>query len=70
MIFGVNEPAGEIDRRKIRIGLLIVSAVFVAALVVAVVIDDAAGRAFMIAIVVIAFVRAALLARSLKKERG
>ena len=53
-----------------RIGLAIISAVFVVALVVAFVVDDPAGRAFMIAIVVIAFIRAALLARSLRKERG
>ncbi|HEY1118903.1 MAG TPA: hypothetical protein VGE43_14415 [Acidimicrobiales bacterium] len=62
-----SEP--QLDRTKIRAGLAIISLVVVAALVGVVLIDATPGRALMFAIAATAFVRAFLLARSLRSGR-
>ena len=53
-----------------RLGLAIVTVVFLVALVLVAVVDDPAGRAFMVAVLLIALVRGGLLVRSLRKERN
>ncbi|MDP1820539.1 MAG: hypothetical protein Q8K58_11720 [Acidimicrobiales bacterium] len=58
----------ELDRRKIRIGLAIISLVVVVAIMMVVVIEAPAGKAVMFAIAVTAFVRAYLLSRSLRND--
>jgi hypothetical protein len=63
----VTDPTPELDPRKVRIGLLIVTAVFVASAVLVAVIDDPFGRAVMAAVAAVAVVRAFLLSRSLRR---
>jgi hypothetical protein len=60
----------QIDRRKIRIGLALISLVVVAAAVAMVLVEAPAGKAVMFAIAATAFVRAYLLTRSLRSERA
>ena len=57
----------QLDRRKVRIGLLMVTAVVVVALVLVAVIDDPFGRAVMVGVALVAIVRAFLLTRSLRR---
>jgi hypothetical protein len=63
---GVTDPEPQLDRRKVRIGLVMISAVVVVALVLVAVIDDPFGRAVMVAVAALAIVRAFLLSRSLR----
>ena len=56
----------EVDATRVRVGLVIVSVAFLAALVVALVVDDATARVVMGLVMFIALVRAALLIRSLR----
>ena len=56
----------QLDRRKIRIGLAIITVVVIVALVMIAVIDSAAGKAVMFAIALVAFLRLFLLTRSLR----
>lgn len=62
------EPAPEISRTKIRIGLALISLVVIAALVLVFLIEAPAGKAVMFAIALTAFVRAFLLSRDLRRE--
>ncbi len=64
----MTEPNPDVDPRRIRLGLIILTIVFLIALVLALVVDDAVGRALMTGILVVAFVRAALLVRSLRRD--
>ncbi len=64
----VTDPAPELDRRKIGIGLAMISLVMVVALVLASVIDSTVGRAVMFGIAAVAFVRLFLLTRSLRSS--
>jgi hypothetical protein len=57
------------DRRKVRLGLAIVSVVTVVAIVLVVLVDSALGKAVMFAVALTALVRAFLLTRSLRSER-
>jgi hypothetical protein len=66
----VTPAPDEVDRRRVRIGLGIVAAMFLVALVLLLVIDDPTGRALMAAVLLIAVIRAALVMRALRKERG
>ena len=65
-----DDPTPQISRTKIRIGLGLISLVVIAALVLVFVIEAPAGKAVMFAIALTAFVRAFLLSRSLREERG
>jgi hypothetical protein len=66
----VNEPANDdVDPRRVRLGLAILTVVFLVALVLVAVVDDPVGRALMVAVVFIALVRAALLVRSIRRDR-
>lgn len=62
-------PPPEIDRRKVRIGLALISAVVIVAFAMVFLVEAAAGKAVMFAIALTAFVRAYLLSRSLRHER-
>lgn len=57
----------ETDPRKIRTGLILVAVAFLVALAVALVVDDATARVVMGLVMFSAFVRAALLVRSLRR---
>ena len=57
----------QVDRRKVRIGLAMISLVVVVALVLFFLIDDALGRALMFAVAALGIVRAYLLSRSLRR---
>ena len=58
----------EVQPAKVRTGLAIVSAAFLVALVVALVVDDPTARLIMGLVMFSAFVRAALLVRSLRRR--
>ncbi len=58
----------QIDPRRVRFGLALVTVVFLVALVLLVTIDDTLGRAVMAAIVVVAVVRAFLLMRQARGD--
>ena len=63
------DDAPEMDRRKIRIGLAMVTAVVIVALVLVAVIESAVGKAVMFAIALVAFVRLFALTRSMRAPR-
>ena len=63
-----DSPGPEVDRRKIRLGLAMVSVVVVVAVVLAFTIGSALGRAIMFAIALLGIVRAFLLSRALRVE--
>jgi hypothetical protein len=56
-----------IDPRKARIGLAIISAVVLAAIVLFVIVDDPIGRAIMFAVASTGIVRVYLMSRSLRE---
>jgi hypothetical protein len=60
-------PPAEIDPKRIRLGLAIVSVVFLVSLVLAAIINDPLGRAVMAAIALSAIIRAGLLIRSVRQ---
>ena len=57
----------QLDRRKIRIGLAMISVVVIAALIGVAVVEEPAGKALMFAIAAVGFLRLFLLTRSLRK---
>ena len=61
-----SAPA-EYDRRKIRIGLAIISVVVIAALVLLAVVESTVGKGIMFAIAVLGFGRLFLLSRDLRR---
>ncbi|MBW8825011.1 MAG: hypothetical protein JF603_01485 [Acidobacteria bacterium] len=63
------DPAPEIDPRRIRIGLAIVTIAFVVGLVLLFVVDDPVGRAMMAAVSVVALIRGGLLVRSIRRDQ-
>ena len=63
----VSDPDPQLDPRKVRIGLIVVSAVVIVAVVLIFVIDDPFGRAVMFAVAALAVIRAFLLTRSLRR---
>lgn len=65
-----DAPDPQFDRRKVRIGLAVISVVVIVAAIMVVVIEAPAGKAVMFAIALTAFVRAFLLSRSLRAERA
>jgi Flp pilus assembly protein TadB len=65
----VNEPIDpQMDSRKVRMGLAIVTVIVLVALVLVAVVDDPVGRAVMLAVAALGFVRAFLLTRSLRRD--
>jgi hypothetical protein len=66
----VSLTPDDVDRRRVRTGLAIVSVVFLVALVLVVVLDDAIGRGFMAAVLFISLVQAAMLVRKIRNLRG
>lgn len=64
----MDDHAPRPDPRKVRQGLAIVAAVVVVSLVLFFVLDEPIPRAAMLAVAVSGFVRAFLLARSLRSE--
>jgi hypothetical protein len=66
----VDQPPSDVDPRRVRIGLVILSVVFLVALVLIAVVDDPIGRAMMVVVVLISLVRAALLVRSIRRDRS
>ncbi len=58
----------QVDPHRVRIGLAIVTVIVLAALVMVAVVDDPLGRSVMLAVVVLGFVRAFLLTRSLRRD--
>ena len=62
------EPRPDVDPRRVRLGLILLTIVFFVALVIVMVVDDALGRAVMAGVLVITLARAALLVRSLRRE--
>lgn len=65
----MDAPDPQLDPRKVRAGLALVVLVVVASVVLLLIIDDRLGKAVMVAVALIAVVRAFLLTRSLRKER-
>jgi hypothetical protein len=63
----MSDPDPQLDPRKVRIGLVMISAVVVVAVVLIAVIDDPFGRAVMVGIAAVAIVRAFLLTRALRR---
>ena len=64
---GMTDPEPELDPRKVRIGLIMISIVVAVAIVLLFVIDDPFGRAVMFGVAAIGVIRAFLLARSLRR---
>jgi hypothetical protein len=57
----------DVDRGRVRTGLIVVSAAFLAAVVIAIVVDNATARVVMGLVMFTALVRATLLVRSLRR---
>jgi hypothetical protein len=60
-------PDPQLDRRKVRIGLAMISVVVVVAIVLVFVVDDPLGRSIMFGVAALGLVRAFLLTRSLRR---
>ena len=67
MLSAMTEPEPQLDPRKVRIGLLMISVVVAVAIVLLFVIDDPVGRAVMFAVAALGVIRAFLLTRSLRR---
>lgn len=65
----MDAPDPQLDPRKVRAGLALVVLVMVVSVVLLLISDDPLGKAVMVAVALIAVVRAFLLTRSLRKER-
>ena len=61
-----DEP--QMNPAKVRIGLAIISVVVLVAVVLFFVVEAPAGKAVMLAVAVTAFVRVAMLLRSLRRD--
>jgi hypothetical protein len=61
---GANE---QVDRRRVRLGLIVVTVLFVVTAVLVAVVDDPVGRAMMGVVLFTTVVRAAILVRSLRR---
>jgi hypothetical protein len=67
----MSEPlADQPDRRRVRLGLALISVVVVVAVVMFFVVPEAPGKALMLVIAVIAVVRMYMLARWLRSGAG
>jgi len=64
------ETPTEQNPQKVRIGLAIVSLIFVASAILIAVADSTTGKAIFFAIAAMTLVRAALLARWLRRQRS
>ena len=64
---GMTEPDSQLDPRKVRIGLIMISLVVALAIVLLFVIDDPFGRTVMFAVAGLGIGRAFLLTRSLRR---
>lgn len=64
----MTSPSTDVDRTKVRIGLAIIGVLFAACLVGAALVDDATGRAVLLAVAAVSLVRLGLLTRSLRRE--
>jgi hypothetical protein len=64
----VTSPRDDIDPRRVRFGLVVVTVVFLVSLALAALIDDRLGRAIMAAIALSAVLRAVLLVRSIRRD--
>ena len=60
------EPTDEVDRRRVRIGLVMVSVLVLVTFVLLVAVDEPLGKAIMGAVMFAALVRAALLIRTIR----
>jgi hypothetical protein len=60
-------PSDDVDPKRVRLGLAMVSLVFLVSLALAALVDDPLGRAVMAAIALSAILRAVLLARSVRR---
>ena len=60
-------PDPQLDPRKVRLGLALISVVVAVAIVLLFVIDDPVGRAIMFGVAALGIVRAFLLTRSLRR---
>ncbi len=65
----MTEPAAQLNPRKIRLGLVLISLMFAVSLLLFIVVDDVLGRAVFFAAAVLALVRGALLWRWLRREQ-
>lgn len=65
----MDAPDPQLNPRKVRAGLALVVLVMVVSVVLLLNIDDPLGKAVMVAVALIAVVRAFLLTRFLRKER-
>jgi len=63
----MTEPHPQLDPRKVRIGLIMISVVVALAIVLMFVVDDPFGRAVMFAVAALGVIRAVLLTRSLRQ---
>jgi len=63
----MTEPEPQLDLRKVRIGLIMISLVVIVAVALLFVIEDPVGRAIMFAVAALGVIRAFLLSRSLRR---
>ena len=63
----MTDPEPQLDPRKVRTGLIMISIVVVVAVVLLFAVDDPFGRAVMLGVAALGVIRAFLLARSLRR---
>jgi hypothetical protein len=63
-----DAPNPEVDPRRVRIGIIFLTVVVLAAIAIAVLVDNALARVVMIAIIVFTVVRTFHLRRSLRRS--
>ncbi len=65
----MTSPVAQPNRTKVRIGLGLISTIFVGSIVLLVVTNDPLGRAMMAGVAFVCFVRIALLVRWIRSQR-
>ena len=67
--FVMSDATPAVNQKKIRIGLAIITAIFVASLIMVVVVGDPIGKAVFAAVGLVCVVRMVLLVRWLRRGR-
>lgn len=64
----MSDTSATVDPKKIRLGLAIVTVIFVTSIVLFVVVDDTLARGIFFAVALVSLIRVVLLARWIKRR--
>lgn len=64
----MSEPAVELNRTKIRVGLAILSSIFLGALAMLFIVEDPLGKTVFVVVALMLLVRMSLLVRGVRRD--